>query len=94
ITGRTRTTAYVDDEQLSVGYDAWYQTPSLVTPFQEVIDNYSPTAVVLIFSPSTDVNYNLKSQSYDGSSSNGAKLHIEWTAEAEAAGHSYGTIIG
>lgn len=81
VTARDRTEASVSDigDTLGVG---WHQTPSLVTPLQEVIDAYSPTAVVLIFRPNQDATKNCESRPYNATPAEAAKLHIEYTAGA------------
>lgn len=83
VTGRTRTSASTrwDVDDLGTG---WKETPSLKVPLQEVIDNYSPTAIVLIFRPQTIGGRILKSDSHNEDPALAAKLHIEWTAAAVA----------
>jgi len=93
ISDRTRTTASAEWAEDSMG-TGWSQSPSLVSPLQEVVDSYSPTAIVAIFVPDTSVNKYCKSLSYDSSSSTAAKLHIEYITGAAAAGYSWGQIIG
>lgn len=93
VTDRTRTTASSawDVDSLTTG---WKQTPSLVTPLQEVIDSYSPTALVLIFRPNTVAAKAMRTKSEDGNPTYAAKIHVEWTSGAAAAGHSFGVVIG
>jgi len=82
VTSRTRTiasTSWIADG-VAAGGAGFYPTPSLVTPLQEVIDNYSPTALALIFRPNTDVHKDARAYSHNQGSIYGAKLHIEWTA--------------
>ncbi len=54
-------------------------TPTLVIPLQEVIDDYSPTAINTLWLPNTDVGKTLKMASYDNDTSLAYKLHIEYT---------------
>lgn len=93
ITGRTRTTASVSWIANSLG-SGFKQSPSLVTPLQEVIDNYSPTAIVAIFRPNTNTAKHFETRSYNDNSFYGAKLHIEYTVAAAPAGWSWGEVIG
>lgn len=93
ITDRTRTSASVNDDVDGVAV-AWHQTPSLVTPLQEVVDDYSPTAFVLIGRPETTVSKFLRIRSHNGDSAEAAKLHIEYTAVAGGYPYSWGVIIG
>ena len=79
VTSRTRTSASVSWVEDSLG-EGWIQTPSLVTPLQEVIDSYSPTVLAVIWRPNSNAYKLTKTYSYDQSSTYGAKLHIEWTA--------------
>jgi len=82
ITGRTRTTASVGWIKHGCGV-GWEQSPSLVAPLQEVIDNYSPTAIFAVFRPYTDEYEALRSRAYNSYPTLAAKLHIEWTEPAE-----------
>jgi hypothetical protein len=79
ITSRARTNAsasWIEDE-LGIG---WVQSPSLIIPLQEIIDNYSPTDLVLILRPNTDIFKEFSFFSYDEfDGSYAAKLHIEYT---------------
>jgi len=81
ITGRSRTTELTVWSANSLG-TGWKQSPSFVTPFQEVIDSYSPTAVVAIFMHYDDLDKLFRPWGYDQSSSYGAKLHLEWSVPA------------
>lgn len=82
ITNRTRTAASVSWIQDGV-LPGWEQSDSLVAPAQEVIDNYSPSVMVLVTRPNQDANKVFYSRSYDYSGNvSGAKLHMEWTAAA------------
>lgn len=88
ITSRTRTASsvYWDANGLGTG---WKNSPSLVTPMQELIDSYSPTDIVAIGRPNTDVdNRHLYPYSYDSSAVNCPILHLEWTAPGGTAGKS------
>lgn len=77
ISGRSTTTAFVlwDATVLGLG---WIQSPSLVTPAQELIDSYSPSAVNVIAKAKTDKNARLYVRSVDFDSALAAKLHLEW----------------
>ncbi len=77
VTGRTRTTASVSWIQDNLTSGIWHQSPSLVTPLQEVIDNYSPTALVVVARPAQDAAKSIYTGEYEAGA--GAKLHIEWT---------------
>lgn len=80
VTARDRTEASVADDNDSMGV-GWHQTDSLVTPLQEVIDSYSPTAIVLIFRPNALVGITYaSSRAYNDTPAEAAKLHIEYTA--------------
>jgi hypothetical protein len=82
ITNRPLTTEYASWVQATG--EGWVQTPSLVTPLQEVIDSYSPTALALILKPNT-ITYPPPYQQFFGCAwdyddhSYAAKLHIEYT---------------
>jgi len=80
ISGRTLTTAYVSWAESSIGTSA-YNSPSIVTPVQEVIDNgfTSGNHMATIWYDSTSAS-NFYATSYDGSSSTCPILHIEYTA--------------
>jgi len=80
ITDRTRTTNSISwiEDSLGVG---WAQTASLVTALQEVIDSYSPTALVVIFRPNIEDNVKecaVYSNEGDPIQHRTAILHIEW----------------
>lgn len=78
LTGRARTTASTSWVQDNIG-TGWQQTPSLVTPLQEVIDSYSPTALVWVGRPNQDTTKNLGIRTHNYWDEYAAKLHIEWT---------------
>lgn len=78
ITSRPRTTASVSWIQNDIPYGVRVNSPSLVVPAQELWDSYSPTAVVVIFRPNTDVAKICKVISYDYSHTDCATLHLEW----------------
>jgi len=82
VTSRPRTTASVSWIVNDFG-TGWQQTPSLKVPLQEVIDSYSPTAIVMVFRPNTDILRRLYSRAYNNNPAASAKLHIEWTAAGE-----------
>jgi hypothetical protein len=78
ITSRIFTTAHVNWEESSLG-TGWKQSPSLVTSLQEVIDNYSPTALVAIFKPIVEGTVReCISYAWNATPGLSAKLHIEW----------------
>ena len=77
ISGRSLTAASVSWIVDGIG-DGWQSTPSLVSILQEIVDNYSPTALVLIAKPNEDRNSELQGWSYDEDPDLAAKLHIEW----------------
>ena len=64
-----------DVDSLGVGRT---QTPSLVTPAQELWDTYSPTAVVSIWEPNTVETKSFRTAAYDRSTSTVPQLHLEW----------------
>ena len=80
IQNRTRTAASVAWDEDNLGSGAFSQTPSLVTPLQEVVDDFAPTAFVLIGRPNTIEQKRLRSRSHDNTPAEAAKLHIEFTA--------------
>lgn len=79
ITSRPRTSASVSDIEDHCGED-WHTSPSLVTPLQEVVDDYSPTAYVVIFRPNQNQGRFYQAVSHNNDSDYAAKLHIEYTA--------------
>jgi len=86
ITGRSRTTEKVLWDATALGA-GWKQSPSLVTPLQEIVDAYDATALVVIGKPYSDVNRYFDLRSYDHTTAPkntwGAKLHIEWTSAGD-----------
>ncbi len=80
VTDRDRTTESVawNVDTLGIGWKG--SNISLVDPLQEVIDDYSPTALVLIFRPNTVEAKNLFNTSHNDDPDLAAKLHIEYTA--------------
>lgn len=79
ITSRARTDEYTYWSENSMG-TGWAQSPSMVDALQEVIDNYSPTAIVSIAKPRTSLFKESTAKSYDSDPDLAAKLHIEYTA--------------
>jgi hypothetical protein len=87
ITGRTRTSAFVPWVADGLYTGTWWQSPSIVTVIQELVDSYTPTSIVLILKPKTDVYKYLAVGVWDYSGHLfGAKLHLEWVVPT-AAGH-------
>ncbi len=91
ISGRTGTTATVawDDANYGIASNNTWLTsiktpPEIKTIIQELVDSYdysSGLAMVARFEGQDDVgDRDLRPNSYDGSTSWGAKLHIEYTA--------------
>jgi len=80
VTDRTRTAASVSWVVNSLG-TGWKNSPSLVTPMQELVDAHRPTAIVLIFRPNTNIGKQCVSYSYEEDSTWGAKLYIAWDAD-------------
>ena len=79
ISGRTRTTEYTYWNETVSEDEEWYTTPSLVNPVQEVINRpgwSSGNDIVFIWDGLTGANVEIRS--YDGSTTNAAKLHIEY----------------
>lgn len=79
ISNRALTTAKVLWSDTAMGVD-WHQSPSMVTPLQEVIDApHSPTAIVVTCRSHGDGILQTRSRAYDNDPTKAAKLHIEWT---------------
>jgi len=79
VTARTRTTASASWIDTGVG-SGWVNSPSIVTPFQELVDAYDPTALMVITRPNTNVRKYFESRSYNYSGNvHGPKLHVEYT---------------
>ena len=86
ITGRTRTTASAAWVQDDIGINAWAACPtSLVPLIQELVDrtDYTPTAIVLILKPKSDITKACWPTSRDGSASLCAKLHLVYHMPTE-----------
>ncbi len=79
IQNRSRTTASISwvADGLGVG---WETSPDVTTPLQEVVDAYTPTAIVFIGRPNQDATKKLQTYSYEQGSTYGAKLDIDYTA--------------
>ncbi|KKN87583.1 hypothetical protein LCGC14_0256240, partial [marine sediment metagenome] len=91
ITGRTPTTAKVDWDAIGVAPSgAWVQSPSLVSVFQELVDDYTITAVVLVWKSGLKDDTHVSDREWtrirehDTSSTFAAKLHIEYTLSPNA----------
>ena len=80
ISGRTRTAASAEWVQNSIGSGNWFDSPSIIAPIQEIVADYTITALVLILKPKTDVAKTLRFLSWDSpGNTQGAQLHLEWT---------------
>ena len=77
ITSRARTSASTSWVADSLG-TGWKNSPSLVTPLQELVNAYDVTALVLIARPNTDALKRLYNFSYDQGSTYGAKLYVTY----------------
>ncbi len=83
ITDRTRTTALVAwvEDSLGIG---WASSDDLTAVLQEVLDLFTPDAIVIILKPNTDVTKNFSPRAYDFSDGTlAAKLDIEYIGQAE-----------
>jgi len=80
--GKTRTTAFVAwDENLNGDIGAFAQSPSIVSVIQELVDSYSVTAVqILVDEDGTAIGDYWQVRTYEDSSANAAKIHIEYSA--------------
>lgn len=79
ITNRPRTDAGVPWVEDGLGTN-WHQSPSLVNIVQELVNSYSPTALMLILKPRADVIRSLEVGAQDLQGPvYAAKLHLEWT---------------
>jgi len=95
VNDRTTTTANTAWAEWDIGV-SWNNTPSLVDEVQEVIDRggwSSGNAMTFLLFGSTSVG-GLYQDSYDGSTSDCAKLHIEYTMGAHQIGVSDSLTIG
>jgi len=91
ITGRDRTEASVAwvANGIATGGAGFYNSPSLRgvgSPIQELFDAYSPTAMVIITRPNTNIYkaFYVYSWGYDDNTK-GAILHLEWTEDGVVA---------
>lgn len=85
ISGRTRTTASVSWVEDGIGTGAEFQTPSLVTPLQELVDAETVTDLVIVMVPNQDVAKTLRILAYDTYPSNSPGIHVEYTAGGVSA---------
>lgn len=84
ISGRALTDAFISWAQDFDG-TAWRTSPSLKEVLQEVVDSYSPTALVLIFKPRSDVEKKFATRPWDYNDHTLApKLVISYTSPAKA----------
>ena len=89
IINRTRTTASVAWVVDGLGTSD-VASPSLVTPLQEVVDNFEITGNVAVhFVGRSDVNKSLQIDSYDRSAGEAADLHVVYTAAGAPAGQPF-----
>jgi len=79
---RPRTTASVAYDAAAIGVVTPWQGPEINTILQEVVDEYDPTVFVVIHH-GDDAGTRGRYWSYDGSSSDAPKLHVEYTVAAE-----------
>jgi hypothetical protein len=79
ISDRTLTTASVNWTATDIGTFQFVNTPSLVTPLQEVVDSHTTTAAVVIMIDA-GTGGSLRHYHYDNDSAKAFKLHIEYTA--------------
>jgi hypothetical protein len=94
IDNRTRTSTSVPWVTTGVGAGS-QDSPEAKTALQEVVDDYSPSAIVLINRPNQDADYLFYARSWDYSgNSDGAELYIEWTAGGGPAGRTMGSLAG
>ena len=83
---RTRTTAGVDWDPTVFTLGTWYDSPSIVSVIQELVNSYtfSSSALQILHdddgTPGT-LNY-IKSYTYEQAAADAPKLHIEYTAGA------------
>ncbi|KKN78437.1 hypothetical protein LCGC14_0349690 [marine sediment metagenome] len=91
ITGRDRTEASVSwiADGIRGGVSGYKNSPSLVTPMQEVTDAYSSTRVAVLTRPNTDVEKVLNFWAWDDGTSLGAQLYVEWSAAAVGGGRGW-----
>lgn len=85
ISSRTKTTTKVDWNDTGMA-GGWEDSPSLVTPLQELIDAYSPTAIVLLGYPGSVFDREMRCYAYDPPSSYPPALYIEWTESGGGGG--------
>lgn len=95
ITGRARTSNSVAWVAAAIGQGAFFDSASLVTPLQEVVDDFTTTTIVCILRPNTDVYNRCDFRAWDyAGNAHGAKLTVEWTEPAGAFVGSRGFILG
>jgi hypothetical protein len=93
---RTKTSASVSWVDWDLGTD-WSNSPSIISPIQEVINRggWSSGNALCIIGDGDDSNArNLAFDSYDGSTTDCAKLHIEYTSSADTISVSDGITLG
>lgn len=91
ISGRARTTAYVNWTSGGVAQGIGWASekanppPEIKTVIQELVDNFDPSSIVIIFDHTT--NYDSEWTSWDGNPALAAKLYIEFTPATGAYYH-------
>lgn len=85
VTGRPRTTASVSWINADLGAPTTYQTPSLNTPLQEVVNSVTTTAVAVVYRPNSDGNFPCRFDAYNYAGGGPAAIHIEYTAGGGAS---------
>lgn len=87
VTSRVRTGSAVQWTATAIGTGE-VNSPSIVAPLQIVINRAgwaSGSAVVLFYDGRSDINQSLRLDSYEGSTTECAKLHVEYTAGVAGA---------
>jgi hypothetical protein len=82
ITNRTRTSSCIawDADGLAAGGDAWVNSPSIITPLQEVVDDFTTEYIFVIGRPNTVEILYLKTYSWDYDTHQySPEIYIEYT---------------
>lgn len=80
ITDRTLTSNSSDWIELNIG-EGLVNTPSLVTPLQEIADSYNTSSVALLIMPYQDIYRATAFSAYDDADGTPPSLYIEYTEE-------------